>query len=312
MRANFYLSLIIFLLSNQLLAIELPSTTELLVKTGIELYENGDYEGSLKLFDSGLDSIDDDETKILIHKYLALNYIAFNVKEKAYQEFKKIFFIKPDFQLEERFSPVVMEVFEKAKRDSFLIGTLEILSEPENANVFIDGRFAGKTPFKKEMVFGRYFIEIRLFGYITYSKSLVLNSEEMSLGKIILKETDFYSRFKEGMAFYKDGDFDTALDIFFDVIPESREFPDPYIMIGICYSKMPEMEYEGIEWIKRGIAKSPEKVKGYQRLFDAYMIIEDYKAALSTLEMIESLDASQEIGEWVKDQRSRLAELGYK
>jgi tetratricopeptide (TPR) repeat protein len=205
-----------------------------------------------------------------------------------------------------------MEIFEQAKEDSSSSGLLEINSEPAQAEVYLNGEFTGLTPFRKEIIFGRYYLEIRLFGYETYSKTFILNSEEMSLGKMALAETYFYTRFKEAMAFYENGDYDTALDIFFDVIVESREFPHAYIMIGLCYSKIPEMEYEGISWIKNGLSKSPEKMKGYKSLFEIYWNIEDYKAALSTLKEIENLENSNEIRDWIKTQKLNLEKLGYK
>jgi len=287
------------------------SSTSLLIETGIKLYENGDYEESLKLFDSGLDTIEDEESLITIHKYMALNYIAFNIKEKAYQEFKKIFVINPDFELEERYSPVVMKIYELAKLDSGKSGFLEILSEPAGADVYLDGEFFGSTPLKKELRFGRYFMELKLFGYKIYNKSIVMNSEQIFLDKIKLNETLFFSKFKEGVVLYEKGEYISALEIFFDVLVKTRKFPDVYIMIGLCYSKIPEMEFEGIEWIKKGISKSTEKKKGYMSLYDSYYNVEDYKAALNVLKKIETLENTVDISDWINSRKQILKEKGY-
>ena len=154
-------------------------------------------------------------------------------------------------------------------------------------------------------------MEIKLFGYHTFSKTFVLNSEEMSLDKVILNENRFYSRYKEGLTFFENGDYNTALDIFFDVIILSRDFSDPYIMIGLCYSKIPEFEYEGIEWIKKGIEKTAEKMKGYKSLYEVYFDIEDYKAALNTLKKIETLEESEKIEDWIQNQMLNLKGKGY-
>ena len=198
-----------------------------------------------------LNSLESEESLIIVHKYLALNYIAFNIKEKAYQEFKKIFFIKPNYKLEESYSPVVMEVFNKAREDATLTSVLFIDSEPSGAEVLLDGNFIGHTPLKKEFLFNRYLLEVKHFGYLPKRSRIRLNSEESSLGKIVLDEANFFSRYKEGMAFYNNGEYETALNIFFDVIQEARDFADVYLMIGLSYSNIPGMEYEGINWIKK-------------------------------------------------------------
>lgn len=291
---------------------EETSSATLLIQKGIELYENGDYEESLKLFDRGLGIIDEEEALIRVHKYLALNYIAFNIKEKAYQEFKKIFLMKPDFKLEGSFSPVVMEIYELARKDTSVKGQLEITSDPEGADIYLNGKFMGKTPFKKEIFLGKYSLKVMLFGYQTFSKTFVMNSMEMTLGNIELSETDFFSRFKKGKALYQQGNYKAALNNFYDVLSEFKEFPDAFIMIGSCYTKIPGMEFEGIEWIKVGIDKATDKIEGYKSLFDAYWNVGDYKASLSTLNLIESLELTSKSGDWINYQRLKLGGLGYK
>ncbi len=57
-------------------------------------------------------------------------------------------------------------------------GTLEIQSNPNNANVFLDGKPCGKTPFSDRMEQGEHKIRVELKGYNSHEQNVIVTKDE--------------------------------------------------------------------------------------------------------------------------------------
>ena len=57
------------------------------------------------------------------------------------------------------------------------VGTLEIKSTPDNANVFLDGTPRGKTPFSEKIEQGEHKIRVELKGYNPHAQNVVVTKE---------------------------------------------------------------------------------------------------------------------------------------
>ena len=67
---------------------------------------------------------------------------------------------------------------EAAPKITIEIGTLDITSDPESAEIEIDGAFAGVTPRIKRVKPGEYKIKITKKGYKSWERKLVIEAEE--------------------------------------------------------------------------------------------------------------------------------------
>ena len=68
------------------------------------------------------------------------------------------------------------------------LGTLIITSAPANAEVIMDGKSIGRTPFRDNVEEGKHEIELRRNGYVSLKKSVHVRSKEISrLEKLVLE-----------------------------------------------------------------------------------------------------------------------------
>jgi hypothetical protein len=67
------------------------------------------------------------------------------------------------------------------------MGTLEIRSVPDNANVFLDGKPRGKTPFSEKIEQGEHKIRVELKGYNSHEENVVVIKEEKKSASVTLQ-----------------------------------------------------------------------------------------------------------------------------
>lgn len=68
-------------------------------------------------------------------------------------------------------------------------GTLEVITNPLGANVYIDGVKRGTTPFSQEMIIGMYTVSVELFGYASITKQFIVDTNQIStMNEVLQKE----------------------------------------------------------------------------------------------------------------------------
>ena len=68
-------------------------------------------------------------------------------------------------------------------------GTLNITSTPSGANVLIDGKQKGTTPYKEDLIIGNYKIEVVKGGYTSYLVEVAIKENQQESINAVLKQT---------------------------------------------------------------------------------------------------------------------------
>ena len=80
-----------------------------------------------------------------------------------------------------------LPVLVKVRMDSNL-GVLSFTSTPANAEVLLDGKSIGRTPFKEQVEEGKHQLEVRRTGYVTLKKTVLIKSgAETTLQPLVLE-----------------------------------------------------------------------------------------------------------------------------
>src|SRR2546423_7656025 len=82
----------------------------------------------------------------------------------------------------------------------------------------------------------------------------------------------------------RDDDYPSAVDVLKDAVKVHPKAPEPYLELAFIYAKYLKKVDQGIEFANKGIALDPQKIDGYQRLFEIHLIAGDEKRAVETLD----------------------------
>jgi len=82
----------------------------------------------------------------------------------------------------------------------------------------------------------------------------------------------------------RDDDYPSAIDVLKDAVKVHPKAPEPYLELSFIYAKYLKKGDQAIEFANKAIALDPQKIDGYQRLFEIYLIAGDEKRALETLD----------------------------
>ena len=82
----------------------------------------------------------------------------------------------------------------------------------------------------------------------------------------------------------RDDDYPSAIDVLKDAVKVHPKAPEPYLELSFIYAKYLKKVNQAIEFANKAIALDPQKIDGYQRLFEIYLTAGDEKRALETLD----------------------------
>ena len=82
----------------------------------------------------------------------------------------------------------------------------------------------------------------------------------------------------------RDDDYPSAIDVLKDAVKVHPKAPEPYLELSFIYAKYLKKVNQAIEFANKAIALDPQKIDGYQRLFEIYLTAGDEQRALETLD----------------------------
>ena len=82
----------------------------------------------------------------------------------------------------------------------------------------------------------------------------------------------------------RDDDYPSAIDVLKDAVKVHPKAPEPYLELSFIYAKYLKKGDQAIEFANKAIALDPQKIDGYQRLFEIYLTAGEEKRALETLD----------------------------
>ena len=82
----------------------------------------------------------------------------------------------------------------------------------------------------------------------------------------------------------RDDDYPSAIDVLKDAVKVHPKAPEPYLELSFIYAKYLKKGDQAIEFANKAITLDPQKIDGYQRLFEIYLTADDEKRALETLD----------------------------
>lgn len=133
-----------------------PVTPEARLEQGQKLFNQGDFDGALKL----LDAAEGGDAKVMekVHLLRAQSYAARQEFVRAEEAFAQALEANPDAALDPaRVDPTVVKLLESVR--ARLKGTVIINSTPPGATVIFDGRAAGLAPLTLTPTVGRHTLE---------------------------------------------------------------------------------------------------------------------------------------------------------
>jgi len=82
----------------------------------------------------------------------------------------------------------------------------------------------------------------------------------------------------------RDDDYPSAIDVLKDAVKVHPKAPEPYLELSFIYAKYLKKVDQAIEFANKAIALDPQRIDGYQRLFEIYLTAGEEKRALETLD----------------------------
>ncbi|MCI5073175.1 PEGA domain-containing protein [bacterium] len=138
-----------------------------LLTSGKQMYHQLNFEKardslslSKKLFIKNLQYLRSNHDLLEAHLYLGMTWLAIKKEKDAYNEFKKVAYLDPNFEMNEsQYSPAVIPVFETARSEvkSKTVSQVTVSGQQDNMNVYVNGRLMGKTPVSIKLYAGDYF-----------------------------------------------------------------------------------------------------------------------------------------------------------
>ncbi|MCB0308814.1 MAG: PEGA domain-containing protein [Bdellovibrionales bacterium] len=95
------------------------------------------------------------------HLYLGMTFAVLGESQKASEEFKRVVYLDPKRELSgKEYPPSALKAFAKARQDvmNAMESKVEIISENQGSDVYLNGRLAGQTPLNINLHVGEYFI----------------------------------------------------------------------------------------------------------------------------------------------------------
>lgn len=185
------------------------SETAKLLKKAEEYYENGNFDKAIEVYESVIKMLNEKkelaETKQkLVQTILSLSLTYFTIQEnqKARTQLEKLISINPKQELDPEFyPPKFISIFNDLQKEH--LGSLQITSIPEKADIYLNNIKIGKTPIKlNKYLKGEYTLVAKLKGFAIHTQTIsitpgIINKIEIPMqslkkplkSKVIEKET---------------------------------------------------------------------------------------------------------------------------
>ncbi|NIM11775.1 MAG: PEGA domain-containing protein [Candidatus Aminicenantes bacterium] len=154
-----------------------------LLKEADENYQNGRFKEAIIIYESVIQRLNEKKELVKtkqklfqIMVSLALTHFTIRENDKARAQLEKLLALNPHQELDpEYYPPKFINLFEEAKKN--VLASLEITSEPTEADIYINDKKVGKTPFKKEkFVAGDYRLKAQLKGYAAKEEQVTVKA----------------------------------------------------------------------------------------------------------------------------------------
>jgi hypothetical protein len=149
------------------------------------------FEEAQNLFGRGVAALDDFTPMAQGLLELGAAFMDKGKDDKATQAFRRALALstgsKPD---PKQYAPNVLQRFAKVERDVQRAerGSMTIVSKPESADVFFDGRKVGVTPVSlNDLVLGEHWVSIRLAGHHRFSARVLVSKERVEKTEVFLR-----------------------------------------------------------------------------------------------------------------------------
>jgi tetratricopeptide (TPR) repeat protein len=93
----------------------------------------------------------------------------------------------------------------------------------------------------------------------------------------------------------RDDDYPSAIDVLKDAVKVHPKAPEPYLELAFIYAKYLKKIDQAIEFANKAIALDPQKIDGYQRLFEIHLTAGDEKRAVETLDRAAKMPSDDPI-----------------
>jgi len=142
-----------------------------------------------------MDKIKDTDILSQMYLYLGFSYFQRGKEDIAIARLKNALKVNADCKLKENmFDNRTVQFFNRVKRET--IGSMEIITEPDSAYLFVDHKLRGKTPLWIENIYeGIYNITLIKDGYSMSSEELIVKPGEKIDRKYPLNRNNKYSMF---------------------------------------------------------------------------------------------------------------------
>ncbi|MCC6811012.1 MAG: PEGA domain-containing protein [Deltaproteobacteria bacterium] len=149
------------------------------------------FEEAQNLFGRGISALDEFTPMAQSLIDLGAAFIDARKDDKATNAFRRALAlgagVKPDPKV---YNPEVLSRFSKVEREMVRAarGSMTIVSKPEGAEVYFDGRRAGLTPVSlNDLLLGEHWIVVRLAGHHRFSARVVVSKERVEKTEVFLR-----------------------------------------------------------------------------------------------------------------------------
>lgn len=165
------------------------------LKKAEEYYQNGSFKKAIEIYEEIIKELNQKKELVKakqklfqIMASLAFTHFTIQENEKARYHLEKLIKLNPNQQLDEEFyPPKFINMFKELQGK--LLGSLNITSDPENAEIYLDSDQVGKTPLKIEKcLVGEHQLKAALKGYETVEKKITINAGEETGEDIVLNK----------------------------------------------------------------------------------------------------------------------------
>jgi tetratricopeptide (TPR) repeat protein len=152
-------------------------SAEQLLQRGIEHYDNGEFEDSVRVLKQAEAAASDPTLLGRIHLYLGVNYSVLAKIEEARREYAEALKNDRNLRLDpEQFKPEIVTLFLEVKGKPK--GRLSVRSTPPGAEVRLDGKLIGTTPLQGvEVEVGEHQVSIELSRHYDQSRPVKIEED---------------------------------------------------------------------------------------------------------------------------------------
>ncbi len=186
-RVKYLLFIMLILIYSDVFSQQKLSSIEL--ERGKKLFYSSKYEKAINVLSRLIETKKlSDKEKEEAHLYLGFSYAQNRQIYLAEEELEEVLDLNPDKKINpEHFNTSLVQLFEEIKKD--VIGRLEVYTNPEGAEIYIDGKIAGKSPLIIDKIVSRKYNILTLKnGYRAYEQKVTVRPGKNNKFELNLEE----------------------------------------------------------------------------------------------------------------------------